>query len=616
MEQINPPKVPVEENKRGNWKNKTEFLLSCMGYAIGIGNVWRFPYLCYRNGGGAFLVPYLIMLFLCGIPLFFLETSLGQFSGQGCITMFKICPLFKGAGFAIIVVNLICTMYYNVIIAYPILFLTNCFQAKLPWSDCDNEWNSPACLQLSNADSIHSSISLELHNFTGAKKWKTPSDEFFHNKILQISSGIDHVGSIVWPLFFCNFIAWFVVYLCIMNGVKSVGKVVYFTATFPFVILFILLIRGVTLPGAWDGIYFYLFPQWHQLTNLKVWADAAVQIFFSLGPGWGGIISMASYNNFHNNTKGDSIFVPILNCGTSIFAGFVVFSILGFMSYKSGLPVASVATGGPGLAFVTYPEAITLLPWPNFWAVLFFSMLFFLGLDTCFVQIEAIISSISDEYSMLGRHKHLVTLGYCLITFMASTIFVTNGGIYWLQLFDWYAASISVILICLVEVVIVGWMYGVDKFIRDIEFMLQKKVSWWWPLCWKFLTPGILIFIFITSIVFNTSITYYGFVYPKWSIILGWSSCGLSIICVPLYMGYHLLYMETGDCVDRLTSSTKSMKEWGPASEIYRKEWDDICIYDKAQELSNILHDSTNDTVHRQFVHLSTAEENSKNKAK
>ncbi|KAF5295952.1 hypothetical protein FQA39_LY12724 [Lamprigera yunnana] len=118
-----------------------------MGYAIGIGNVWRFPYLCYRNGGGAFLVPYLIMLFLCGIPLFFLETSLGQFSGQGCITMFEICPLFKGAGFAIIVVNLICTMYYNVIIAYPILFLTNCFQAKLPWSDCDNEWNSPACLQ-------------------------------------------------------------------------------------------------------------------------------------------------------------------------------------------------------------------------------------------------------------------------------------------------------------------------------------------------------------------------------------------------------------------------------------------------------------------------------------
>ncbi|KAK4879884.1 hypothetical protein RN001_008030 [Aquatica leii] len=602
MEQRRTSTKSVDENARGNWGNKAEFLLSCMGYAIGIGNVWRFPYLCYRNGGGAFLVPYLTMLFLCGIPLFFLETCLGQFSGQGCITMFRICPIFKGAGFAIVIVNMICTAYYNVIIAYPILFLANCFQGILPWSDCHNDWNSEACVKLSNIDSV------EVHNFTDNKQWKTPSDEFFHNKILQMSGGIEEIGSVVWPLFICNFIAWLVVYLCIMNGVKSVGKVVYFTATFPFVILFILLIRGVTLPGAWDGIRFYIFPQWNQLTNLKVWADAAVQIFFSLGPGWGGIVNMASYNNFRNNSKGDSIFVPILNCATSIFAGFVVFSVLGFMSYKTGLPVSSVATGGPGLAFVTYPEAITLLPWPNLWAVLFFTMLFFLGLDTCFVQIEAIISSVSDEYPILRKHKHLVTLGYCVVTFIASTIFVTNGGIYWLQLFDWYAASISVILICIVEVVIVGWTYGINNFIRDVEFMLQHKVNWWWPLCWKFITPIILIFIFITSIVFNTAITYYGFIYPDWSIVVGWGSCALSISCIPLYMGYRLLYLEKGDCVDRLKSGFRVDKEWGPSLESYRKEWNNICIYDKAQELSKIVPVAENDKPHQQFLNLSTTE--------
>jgi solute carrier family 6 amino acid transporter-like protein 5/7/9/14 len=214
---------------------------------------------------------------------------------------------------------------------------------------------------------------------------KTPADEFFHYHILQISDSIEDQGGIVWPLLLCNVIAWTITYLCIMKGVKSVGKVVYFTATFPFFILFVLLIRGLTLPGAWDGVFFYIYPQWHQLTNLKVWADAACQIFFSLGPGWGGIVNMASYNHFRNNNQLDSILVPILNCGTSIFAGFVVFSVIGFMSHETGLPISTVATGGPGLAFVTYPEAITMLPWPHVWAILFFLMLFFLGLDSCVI---------------------------------------------------------------------------------------------------------------------------------------------------------------------------------------------------------------------------------------
>ncbi|KAJ9580325.1 hypothetical protein L9F63_004018, partial [Diploptera punctata] len=133
--------------ERGSWANKTEFILSCLGYAIGIGNVWRFPYLCYRNGGGAFLVPYLLMLGLCGIPLFFMETSLGQFANTGCITLFRICPLFKGAGFTIVVVNLICTAYYNVVISYPIYFLIMSLRPTLPWENCDHEWNTENCMK-------------------------------------------------------------------------------------------------------------------------------------------------------------------------------------------------------------------------------------------------------------------------------------------------------------------------------------------------------------------------------------------------------------------------------------------------------------------------------------
>ncbi|XP_049277952.1 sodium- and chloride-dependent glycine transporter 2 [Anopheles funestus] len=556
---------------RGHWASKTEFLLSCIGYAIGLGNVWRFPYLCYRNGGGAFLVPYLLMLVLCGIPLFFLETCLGQFSGTGCITVFKIVPLLKGAGIAIVVINFICTAYYNAIISYPLLFLWRSLQAHLPWETCDNAWNTARCLELRGEQQVE--LFLNNSELVMADRYRTPADEFFHNEILHISDGIDHMGGIVWPLLVCDVIAWIVIFCCIAKGVQSVGKVVYFTATFPFVILAVLLVRGVTLPGAMEGIKFYIMPQWKQLLNLRVWADAAIQIFFSLGPGWGGIVNMASYNHFKNNTKMDSIIIPIVNCGTSILAGFVVFSVLGYFSHQTGLPVATAATGGPGLAFITYPEAISMLPLSPLWACLFFSMLFFLGVDSMFVQIEAIVSSVLDVFPILRSMKLLITAGTCFLLFLSSLACVTQGGMYLVQLLDWYSASISVILVCIVEVIAVGWVYGCDKFVRDVEFMIDRKVERFWIISWKFITPIVLTFIFITTIIYNTEVSYNGLSYPRWAIVVGWASCLLSMLCIPVFAIYKLIYAK-GSFIKRVKSQLKA-QDWGPADAYQRTMWSD-----------------------------------------
>ncbi|XP_059221276.1 sodium- and chloride-dependent glycine transporter 1 isoform X2 [Stomoxys calcitrans] len=547
------------DEDRGRWASKTEFLLSCLGYAIGLGNVWRFPYLCYRSGGGAFLIPYLLMLFLCGIPLFFMEIVMGQFSSLGFMGIFRLSPLFKGAGYAILIVNLICTIYYSIIIAYPLMFLRHIFSAKLPWESCENEWNTNHCIEVTD---------MAKHNFTTRGEFRTPADEFFHLEILKISGGIHEIGTVQWSLFAALVLSWILVYISIIKGIKTVGKVVYFTATFPFVILFILFIRGVTLPGAMKGILFYIKPEWSRLADLKVWADAAIQIFFSLGPGWGGIVNMASFNNFRNNAKSDSILVPIINCSTSIFAGFVVFSVLGFLSHQTGIPVADVATSGPGLAFVTYPQAIAMLPFSHIWAGLFFCMLFFLGLDSLFVQIESIVSSVLDEIPKVRPYKYAVTFISCFFMFLVSIIFATNGGMYIVQLLDWYSASVSVILICIIEVLIVAWIYGVDNFVDDIYFMLGKKPERIWHYCWKYVTPLILVFIFFTSIVFNRPVRYNDQVYPDWAVALGWCSCAISIICIPLYMLWTVCHRK-GTLRENFTDSLKT-KFWLPAQDDYR----------------------------------------------
>ncbi|XP_013411244.1 sodium-dependent proline transporter-like [Lingula anatina] len=136
-----------DENKeRGNWGGKLDFILSCIGYAVGLGNVWRFPFLAYRSGGGAFLIPYAIMLFCAGLPLFFLELSFGQFASLGPITIWRINPFFKGLGFAMVIISGLVAVYYNVIIAWALFYLFASFTSELPWQTCDHEWNTPNCV--------------------------------------------------------------------------------------------------------------------------------------------------------------------------------------------------------------------------------------------------------------------------------------------------------------------------------------------------------------------------------------------------------------------------------------------------------------------------------------
>ncbi|KAL4715168.1 hypothetical protein ACJJTC_012215 [Scirpophaga incertulas] len=545
------------------WGSQLEYLLSCLGYAVGIGNIWRFPYLCYKNGGGAFLIPYFLTLILCGIPLVYLETTLGQFSSAGCISIFNINPLLKGAGYATVIVNIIATVYFSSIMAYPILYIYHSFSSPLPWQSCGNPWNTGKCTELTGNTSI----------FTSNSSITTPEDEFFHLKMLRMSSGINEIGSIVWPVFWANIICWVVVYLCICNGVKSVGKIVYFTVSFPYVVLCILFFRGVTLPGAWQGILFYIWPDWEQLKNPKVWADAATQIFYSLGPGWGGLISMASFNNFNYKNLRSSIIIPLINSGTSIWAGFVVFSVLGFAAERAGVPVGEVATAGPGLAYVTYPAAVVMMPAPNFWALAFFIMLFFLGIDTMFVTIEAVITGVLDELPYLQSRKRLITLLTCLILYACSIICNTQAGIHVIGLLDSHVAVACVPIICLMELTAALYTYGPQRLRHDVVFMTGQPLNRLWIWQWRYVLPIILVLIT-------------GYSVREISGVAGWCVAFSSVICIPLYAAVALCKAK-GSIAERIKENSQPNKLWGPLDTDTRRKWEDSFPENKLNILLN-----------------------------
>ncbi|GFU47434.1 sodium-dependent dopamine transporter [Trichonephila clavipes] len=184
------------------------------------------------------------------------------------------------------------------------------------------------------------------------------------------------------------------------NSLRKMN-VVWFTALFPYVVLLVLLVRGCTLPGAAEGIKFYLTPDFSALADANVWVDAATQVFFSLGPGFGVLLAFASYNKFHNNVYRDALLTSAVNSATSFLSGFVIFSVLGYMAHKAHVEVKDVATEGPGLVFIVYPEAIATMPGSSFWSIMFFLMLLTLGLD----------SSGEALGHALGRLWSLVTLG-------------------------------------------------------------------------------------------------------------------------------------------------------------------------------------------------------------
>uniref|UniRef100_A0A6D2YC17 Transporter n=1 Tax=Takifugu rubripes TaxID=31033 RepID=A0A6D2YC17_TAKRU len=516
------------EDNRETWGKKIDFLLSVIGFAVDLANVWRFPYLCYKNGGGAFLIPYILFLVIAGMPLFYMELALGQYNREGAATVWKICPVFKGVGYTVILIALYVGFYYNVIIAWSLYYLFSSMTNELPWLGCDNSWNSENC---TDPQVINGSV---IGNGTSYAKYKiTPAAEFYERGVLHLheSRGIHDLGLPRWDLSLCLVVVVFILFFSLWKGVKSSGKVVYITATMPYVVLFVLLIRGVTLPGSMEGIKAYLHIDFKRFKKTLL-------IFYSLGAGFGVLIAFASYNKFDNNCYRDALLTTSVNCVTSFFSGFVIFSVLGYMADKHKVSIEDVATEGAGLVFIIYPEAISTLPGSTFWAILFFIMLLTLGIDSAMGGMEAVITGLTDEFKILKRHRKLFTFATAFLTFLFALLCVTNGGIYVLTLLDKYAAGTSILFGVLIEAIGVSWFYGVDRFSEDIERMMGFKPGLYWRLCWKFVSPLFLLFVVIASTLTSSGLKYDEYVFPDWANVVGWGVAMSSMLFVPFYAIY------------------------------------------------------------------------------
>ncbi|KAK6303972.1 hypothetical protein J4Q44_G00264260 [Coregonus suidteri] len=538
---------PGDEEGRPAWNSKLQYILAQVGFSVGLGNVWRFPYLCQKNGGGAYLVPYFILLILIGIPLFFLELAVGQRIRRGSIGVWNyVYPQLGGIGVSSLMVCGFVGLYYNVIIGWSIFYFFQSFQYPLPWAECP--------IRVINGSQAIIEPECEKSSAT---------TYFWYRQTLNITSTIEDSGGLNWRMTLSLFAAWLIVCLAVIKGIQSSGKVMYFSSLFPYVVLICFLVRGLMLKGSVDGIAHMFTPKLEKMLEPQVWREAATQVFFALGLGFGGVIAFSSYNKRDNNCHFDAALVSIINFITSILATLVVFAVLGFkanimnekcvvenaekilgylntgvlshdlipphvnFSHLSAVDYQEMygviktvkedsfdqlgldpcvledelnkAVQGTGLAFIAFTEAMTHFPASPFWSVMFFFMLINLGLGSMIGTMTGITTPVLDAFPKI--RKEFLCVGCCIVAFFCGLLFVQRSGNYFVTMFDDYSAGLPLTVVVILENISVAWIYGTKRFMQDLEDMLGFRPYSFYFYMWKYVSPACLTVLIVATVI-------------------------------------------------------------------------------------------------------------------
>ncbi|XP_071102934.1 sodium-dependent dopamine transporter-like [Haliotis cracherodii] len=486
------------------WRHHLDYLITLLGGSIGSGSLIKFPYLCMRNGGGAFLIPYILFTFIGAVPCVFLEMVIGQLSQTGPINVWNLCPPFKGIGFGIALVMWLYVTYYMAIFAWFMYY----FQA------------------------------------------------------LQMTDGLEHLGGIRWPLVGLMGVTCVIMFLFIFQGIRVSGKVVYVTVGVPILLLLVFLIQGCLLPGSADGIYFYVYPKFEKLLEPGMWIEACSLALYSLNIAMGNIITMAGHNKITNNCFRDVLIVSIADMLCLIFVGFAFFAIIGHVAYLRGVPVEAFESSGFNLAFIVYPEVMAYLPLPHVWSAMTFLALMTLEVDSMLPGLEIMIAAVEDVFRGLAKRRWVVICVILLSNFLFALPCTTQGGIYIVTLVDWYTYFPAVAVFAMLECFVVSWCYGLERLNRDISAMWGKKVPRAMMLSIKYVCPLLLLAIFCYSIYSYRPPKYGDYIYPTWATGVGWLISSISIIQLPIVFIWTLYHTPGSTLKEKLRTSLQPSVQW------------------------------------------------------
>ena len=488
---------------RENWGSRAGFVLAAIGSAVGLGNVWRFPHETYANGGGAFLIPYIIAMLSIGIPLLILEFSLGHYTQKSAPFAFgKINKKMEFIGWWAIVTSFIIVCYYAVVLAW-------CFNYLV--------------------DSIMSVV-----NSTPLPWTENAKGRFYHEYLMWNESF--SLGSLRMPIVYSLIAVWIMMFLCIFRGIHFIGKLVIIIVPIPWLMLILLLWRSLTMDGAMTGVKYFLEPNWEMLKESHIWRAAFGHVCFSMSVGFGTMITYASYLHRKSDINNNAMIIGLADLGTSFIAGLTVFATLGAFAVRQGVEVQTVLGSAKslGLAFVAFPEALANMPMPQFFSIIFFLALFILGLDSAFSLTEAALSSIMDK---TGWSRVRILSAMSVIGCTLGLLYVTEGGLLWFDMIDAFIneGEFGITFVVLVQCIALGWFFNLNKLKEHANERSDWKVGNWWVWMIKYIVPGILATLVVWGLYdkFNSET---GFIIDNNGNLIGRDIFGLAMNCIAILL--------------------------------------------------------------------------------
>ena len=447
---------------KNEWGSNLSFLLAMIGSAVGLGNIWRYPYVLYSNGGGAFFIPYIVAILIMGIPFLILEYGVGyNFKSSFPKAVKSISKKWEYLGWFLPVAVFMILIYYSAILGW---------------------------------DGFYVIIS-------AFKGWGADPNAYFTGSFLQANDTLGGLGTFVPFVAIAMLVGWVIMWVISHTDLeKGLGRVSKVLVPLLFAIMIFIVLFSLTLPGAGIGLAELYNPDWSLLLNFNIWMAAFGQMIFSLSLGMSIAFTYASYTKDDSDLVSNALWVTVANCGFENFAAIGVFSILGYMSLQSGVAVPDLVTQGTGLVFIVYPTVFNVLgDWASVIGPLFFFTVYLAGLTSILSTIEPLSFSIQNKFGW-SRNKTMTIL--CVFGAAVSMIYATAMGSYILGIADTFVNQIAILIGVIFECIIFAWIFKAENIIPKLNVKSKSiKLGKWWLVVVKYVLPIFIAIVWVGGIL-------------------------------------------------------------------------------------------------------------------
>ena len=429
----------TSNNNRGLWATRLGFILAASGSAIGLGNVWKFPYITGQHGGGAFVLIYLICIVVIGLPIMLAEFTLGRRTQKNPVGAYQaLVPgsPWVGVGFIGVLAGFLILSFYSVVGGWTLAYVVNSITQSI--------------LQFSSPQ--------EAGNFFGAFIANTPQVIFYHAVFIGLCMSIVVKG--------------------IHGGIEKACDIMMPTL---FIILLILMVRSLTLPGAMEGVKFYLYPDFSKISGQTILV-ALGQAFFSLSLGMGAMLTYGSYLSPKENLTSATVYVVIFDTLIALLMGMVIFPAV----FAMGLEPAE----GPSLVFSVLPAVFSSMPWGTGVSTIFFILLTIAALTSGISLLEVVVAYFIDQRGWKRKKAVMVMGGVIFILGVPSGLSfgllgdVTFSGKTFFDIVDNIASNYLLPIGGMLTAIFVGWIWGIKPAEQEIE---KHETRFHWAKQWGFL---------------------------------------------------------------------------------------------------------------------------------